>query len=40
MWRAIAPTLANGVTLATESLPNPARRADALMAIVADGPLT
>lgn len=29
--------LANGVALATESLPNPAGRADALMAIVADG---
>ncbi|WP_067563530.1 SbtR family transcriptional regulator [Nocardia acidivorans] len=28
---------ANGVALATESLPDPAHRADALMAIVADG---
>lgn len=29
--------LANGISLATGSLPDPARRADALLAIVADG---
>ena len=29
--------LANGIAMATESLPDPARRAEALMALVADG---